>query len=130
MASKDYIYYALFVHLLVSFPLFLFFLLLLLLLPLFLRLFVLGILYRQYISIQPTAVGLRICFGNSSQRRESKNLSINKFQGSILAVLELESRQGHIRTLIKENFLHTPFPPSLISLMVSVDVKHHVYLLT
>ena len=29
--------------------------------------------------------------------------------------------------------LHTPFPPfspSLISLMVSVDVKHHVYLLT
>ena len=23
--------------------------------------------------------------------------------------------------------LHTPFPPSLISLMVSVDVKHHVY---
>ena len=28
--------------------------------------------------------------------------------------------------------LHTPFPPfspSLISLMVSVDVKHHVYLL-
>ena len=28
---------------------------------------------------------------------------------------------------------HTPFPPfspSLISLMVSVDVKHHVYLLT
>ena len=29
--------------------------------------------------------------------------------------------------------LHRPFPPfspSLISLMVSVDVKHHVYLLT
>ena len=29
--------------------------------------------------------------------------------------------------------IHTPFPPfspSLISLMVSVDVKHHVYLLT
>ena len=29
--------------------------------------------------------------------------------------------------------LHTPFPPfspSLINLMVSVDVKHHVYLLT
>ena len=29
--------------------------------------------------------------------------------------------------------LHAPFPlfsPSLISLMVSVDVKHHVYLLT
>ena len=26
--------------------------------------------------------------------------------------------------------LHTPFPPSLISLMVSVDVKHRVYLLT
>ena len=26
--------------------------------------------------------------------------------------------------------LHTPFSPSLISLMVSVDVKHHVYLLT
>ena len=29
--------------------------------------------------------------------------------------------------------LHTPFPsfsPSLISLMVSVDVKHHVYLST
>ena len=29
--------------------------------------------------------------------------------------------------------LHTPFPPfspSLISLVVSVDVKHHVYLLT
>ena len=26
--------------------------------------------------------------------------------------------------------LHTPFPPSLISLMVSVDVKHHVCLLT
>ena len=25
--------------------------------------------------------------------------------------------------------LHTPFSPSLISLMVSVDVKHHVYLL-
>ena len=25
---------------------------------------------------------------------------------------------------------HTPFSPSLISLMVSVDVKHHVYLLT
>ena len=25
--------------------------------------------------------------------------------------------------------LHTPFPQSLISLMVSVDVKHHVYLL-
>ena len=24
----------------------------------------------------------------------------------------------------------TPFSPSLISLMVSVDVKHHVYLLT
>ena len=31
------------------------------------------------------------------------------------------------------SYLHTPFPPfspSLISLMVSVDVKHHVYLLT
>ena len=26
--------------------------------------------------------------------------------------------------------LHPPFAPSLISLMVSVDVKHHVYLLT
>ena len=26
--------------------------------------------------------------------------------------------------------LHSPFSPSLISLMVSVDVKHHVYLLT
>ena len=26
--------------------------------------------------------------------------------------------------------LRTPFSPSLISLMVSVDVKHHVYLLT
>ena len=26
--------------------------------------------------------------------------------------------------------LHTPFPPSLISLMVSVDVKHRVYILT
>ena len=26
--------------------------------------------------------------------------------------------------------LHTPFYPSLISLMVSVDVKHHVYLFT
>ena len=26
--------------------------------------------------------------------------------------------------------LHTPFSPSLISLTVSVDVKHHVYLLT
>jgi len=25
--------------------------------------------------------------------------------------------------------LHTPFPPFLISLNVSVDVKHHVYLL-
>ena len=25
---------------------------------------------------------------------------------------------------------HTPFPPSQISLLVSVDVKHHVYLLT
>ena len=24
-------------------------------------------------------------------------------------------------------FLHTPFPPFLISLMVSVDIKHHVY---
>ena len=26
--------------------------------------------------------------------------------------------------------LHTPFSPSLISLMVSVDIKHHVYLLS
>ena len=26
--------------------------------------------------------------------------------------------------------LHTPFSPSLISFTVSVDVKHHVYLLT
>ena len=55
---------------------------------------VLGILYQRYISIQPTAVGLRICFGNPSRRCESKKLSINKFQGSMLAVLELESRQG------------------------------------
>ena len=26
--------------------------------------------------------------------------------------------------------LHTPFSPSLINLMVSVDIKHHVYLLS
>ena len=36
------------------------------------------------------------------------------------------------RHIISSPHLHTPFPPfslSLISLMVSVDVKHHVYLL-
>ena len=39
----------------------------------------------------------------------------------------------NVRSHVNVPPLHAPFPPfspSLISLMVSVDVKHHVYLLT
>ena len=39
-----------------------------------------------------------------------------------------DNNDRHERSLSPN--LHTPFSPSLISLMVSVDVKHHVYLLT
>ena len=34
-----------------------------------------------------------------------------------------------VSTMFTYLHLHTPFCPSLINLMVSVDVKHHVYLL-
>ena len=37
---------------------------------------------------------------------------------------------GWLIVCIKEQFLITQYIPSLISFVVSVDVKHHVYLLT
>ena len=48
----------------------------------------------------------------------------------ILVVTKKPKKAINILSLFPH--LHTPFPPfppSLISLMVSVDVKHHVYLL-
>ena len=51
--------------------------------------------------------------------------------GIILVVTVSLSSDRYIISLSPH--LHTsssPFSPSLISLMVSVDVKHHVYLLT
>ena len=42
-------------------------------------------------------------------------------------ICQMTSEDIKHQPIIITHHLHTPFPPSLISLMVSVDVKHRVY---